>query len=378
MRKYWKYLRFLVIPAAILLAGGLIYFVADKFSYGVLADWLSRRFAYETTEQEGDVVRIVQWISWDAVKAYITNALVVLALFGSWIGIVVHDVVRQRTRRKHARELAAHLQRYLLEEAPLPAELPPDDAEVFSKIADARLKMDREKALLREESQKKNDLVTYLAHDLKTPLTSVIGYLTLLRDAPDMPAAQRAKYTGVALKKAQRLEELAAEMFEITRFNLSSVELSPEDVNLSRMLEQLASEFLPLLAEKNLRIETDIAPEVRCFCDVEKTERIIDNLLRNAVNYSYPDSVITLTLTREGETVKIVTENRCRTIPPEKLERIFERFYRLDAARGSETGGSGLGLAIARQLTEAQGGTITAKSENETVRFTVTLPVRKS
>lgn len=378
MRKYWKYLRFLVIPAAILLVGGLIYFVADKFSYGVLADWLSRRFAYETTEQEGDVVRIVQWISWDAVKAYITNALVVLALLGSWIGIVVHDVVRQRTRRKHARELAAHLQRYLLEEAPLPAELPPDDAEVFSKIADARLKMDREKALLREESQKKNDLVTYLAHDLKTPLTSVIGYLTLLRDAPDMPAAQRAKYTGVALKKAQRLEELTAEMFEITRFNLSSVELSPEDVNLSRMLEQLASEFLPLLTEKRLRIETAIAPEVHCLCDVEKTERIIDNLLRNAVNYSYPDAVITLTLTREGETVKIVTENRCRTIPPEKLERIFERFYRLDAARGSDTGGTGLGLAIARQLTEAQGGTITAKSENETVRFTVTLPVRKS
>ena len=378
MRKYWKYLRFLVIPVALLLAGGVVYFIADKFADGVLADWLSRRFAYETTEQDGDVVRIVQWIRWGAVKAHITNVLFVLVLLGSWIGIVVHDVVRQRTRRKHARELASCLQRYLLEEDPLPAELPPDDAEVFSKIADARLKMDREKTLLREESQRKNDLVTYLAHDLKTPLTSVIGYLTLLRDAPDMPAAQRAKYTGIALKKAQRLEDLTAEMFEITRFNLSAVELSPEDVNLSRMLEQLASEFLPLLAEKHLRIETAIAPEVRCFCDVEKTERIFDNLLRNAVNYSHPDAAITLRLTAEGETVRVVTENRCRTIPPEKLERIFERFYRLDAARGSDTGGSGLGLAIARQLTEAQGGTITAESENGTVHFTVTLPVRKS
>ena len=378
MRKYWKYLRFLVIPAALLLAGGVIYFITDTVSDGVLADWLSRRFAYETTEQDGDVVRIVQWISWGAVKAHITNVLFVMVLLGSWIGIVVHDVVRQRTRRKHAREVASFLQKYLLEEDPMPAELPPDDAEVFSKIADARLKMDREKTLLREESQRKNDLVTYLAHDLKTPLTSVIGYLTLLRDAPDMPTAQRAKYTGIALKKAQRLEELTAEMFEITRFNLSAVELSPEDVNLSRMLEQLTSEFAPLLTEKHLRIETALQPEVHCLCDVEKTERIIDNLLRNAVNYSYPDSAITLTLTREGETVRIVTENRCRTIPPEKLERIFERFYRLDAARGSETGGSGLGLAIARQLAEAQGGAITAASENGTVRFTVTLPVRKS
>ena len=115
MRKYWKYLRFLVIPAALLLAGGVIYFITDTVSDGVLADWLSRRFAYETTEQDGDVVRIVQWISWGAVKAHITNVLFVLVLLGSWIGIVVHDVVRQRTRRKHARELASFLQKYLLE-----------------------------------------------------------------------------------------------------------------------------------------------------------------------------------------------------------------------------------------------------------------------
>ncbi|MBQ6067472.1 MAG: HAMP domain-containing histidine kinase [Clostridia bacterium] len=378
MRKYWKYLRFIVIPTAILLVCWGLYFIVDQFSDGVLADWLSRRFSYETSEQEGDVLRIVQWISWDSVKEYIFNVILLLALVGSWIGIVISDVVRQRVRRKHAREVAAYLRRYLLTDEPLPARLPPDDAEVFSKISEARRKMDRETALLREESQRKNDLVTYLAHDLKTPLTSVIGYLTLLRDVPDMPTAQRAKYTGVALKKAQRLEELTAEMFEITRFNLSGIELSPEDVNLSRMLEQMASEFAPLLTEKDLRIETDLAPDVHCVCDVEKTERVFDNLLRNAVNYSSPDSAITLVLTEEGETVKIVTENRCRTIPSEKLERIFEPFYRLDAARSSATGGTGLGLAIARQLTEAQGGTIAAESENGTARFTVTLPVRKS
>ena len=378
MRKYWKYLRFIVIPAAILLACGLLYFVIDQFSDGVLADWLSRRFAYETTERDGDTVRIVQWISWDAVKAYITSAFFALALFGSWIGIVASDVVRARVRRKHARETAEYLRRYLLADEPLPAQLPPDDAEIFSGISETRRRMDRETALLREESQRKNDLVTYLAHDLKTPLTSVIGYLTLLRDEPDMPPAQRAKYTGVALKKAQRLEELTAEMFEITRFNLSGIELSPEDVNLSRMLEQMAFEFAPLLTEKHLRIETDLAPDAHCFCDVEKTERVFDNLLRNAVNYSYPDSAITLRLTADGAFVKVAVENRCRTIPPEKLDRIFEQFYRLDASRSSATGGTGLGLAIARQLTEAQGGTVAAESENETARFTVTLPVRKS
>ena len=378
MRKYWKYLRFIVIPAAILLACWGLYLIADRFSDGVLADWLSRRFSYETSEQDGDVLRVVQWISWDTVKEYIFNVILLLALIGSWIGIVVSDMAKQRIRRKHAREVSAYLRRYLLNDEPIPAELPPDDGEVFSRISDARRKMDREKTLLREESQRKNDLVTYLAHDLKTPLTSVIGYLTLLRDEPDMPTAQRTKFTGVALKKAERLEELTAEMFEITRFNLSGVELSPEDVNLSRMLEQMAFEFAPLLTEKNLRIETDLAPDAHCWCDVEKTERVFDNLLRNAVNYSYPDSAITLRLTAEGDFVKVAVENRCRTIPPEKLERIFERFYRLDASRSSATGGTGLGLAIARELTEAQGGYITAESENETARFTVTLPVRKS
>lgn len=106
--------------------------------------------------------------------------------------------------------------------------------------------------LAKEAEQRKNDLIVYLAHDLKTPLTSVIGYLTLLNDEPDIPDNTREKYTSIALSKAERLEDLINEFFDITRFNLTSIELDIEKVNLSRMLEQICNEFIPVLSEHNL------------------------------------------------------------------------------------------------------------------------------
>ena len=141
------------------------------------------------------------------------------------------------------------------------------------------------------------------------------------------------------------------------------------------MLEQLASEFSPILAEKELTWSLDIAPDVYVFCDSQKLERVFDNLIRNAVNYSYPKSTVRLSLTPVRDYVKIGVENRGRTIPPEKLGRIFDQFFRLDSSRSSITGGAGLGLAIAKELTERFGGSIHAESADETVRLTVLLPL---
>ena len=255
-----------------------------------------------------------------------------------------------------------------------PIELPPELVNVQNELNLAREQSLRNARAAREAEQRKNDLVVYLAHDLKTPLTSVIGYLTLLQEEPQISERMRARYTGVALEKAERLEELINEFFEITRFNLTTMNLELERTSLSRMLEQIAYEFQPIMAEKGLSWELAIQPQVELLCDPDKLERVFDNLIRNGVNYSYPGSRLLLTMKQTGDEVMISLKNHGKTISGDKLERIFEQFFRLDSARQSATGGSGLGLALAKEIVEGHGGRIEAQSAVETIEFTLWLP----
>ena len=245
--------------------------------------------------------------------------------------------------------------------------------------AEAQLNQVREQALrdaraARDAEQRKNDLVVYLAHDLKTPLTSVIGYLTLLRDEPQLSPEMRGRYTGVALEKAERLEDLINEFFDITRFSLTHLELEKRDTDLRRMLEQMCSEFGPVLAGRQMRCELDLPQELRIVCDPDKMARVMDNLLNNACHYAYPGSTVYVRAWKEEKRVCMTFRNAGATIPPEKLARMFEQFFRLDTSRGTRTGNAGLGLAIAREIVEAHGGTIAAQSAEEQVVFTVVLP----
>ena len=263
----------------------------------------------------------------------------------------------------------------LIEEYVDDVSLPPELSATEKKINHIRHTLTERKLAAEVAEQRKNDLVVYLAHDLKTPLTSVIGYLTLLRDERQISDEMREKYLTISLEKAERLEDLINEFFEITRFNLSGMTLEYGRVNLTRLLEQLAFEFKPMLLTKNLECVLKAAPDVMITCDADKMQRVFDNLLRNAVNYSSPDETIFIEVEQDEKNVRIRFSNHGRTIPKGKLERIFEQFYRLDSARGTESGGAGLGLAIAKQIVELHGGTITVQSEDEVTRFTVTLPI---
>lgn len=223
--------------------------------------------------------------------------------------------------------------------------------------------------------QRKNDLVVYLAHDLKTPLTSVIGYLSLLEEAPDMPIEQRSKYMKITLEKAFRLEQLINEFFEITRYNLQTILLDKQEINLSYMLMQMADEFYPQLAPSEKTAVVHVGDGLTIYGDPDKLARVFNNIMKNAIAYSYPGSTIEISAGIYQYSAIITFTNQGNTIPPHKLETIFDKFYRLDDARSSNTGGAGLGLAIAKSIVVSHGGTITAESRDDKTVFTVMLPI---
>lgn len=225
-----------------------------------------------------------------------------------------------------------------------------------------------------ENEKKKNDLIVYLAHDLKTPLTSTIGYLSLLDQEKNISEDLRNHYTEVALDKAYRLEDLINQFFEITRFNVTKMELSLSTINISRLLEQTIFEFQPSLKKKDLNINLKCPSVCSLLCDGDKIARVFDNLIKNAINYSYPNTTIDFDVKQEEENTTFVITNHGQTIHPDKCKRLFDAFYRGEYARNSETGGSGLGLAICKDIVEHHGGSITVESRDELIIFTVILP----
>lgn len=262
----------------------------------------------------------------------------------------------------------------------------PDDVAIHLPpvLRDVEDRMNRIKQLAmqnaraaRDEAQRRNDLIVYLAHDIKTPLTSVIGYLSLLDEAPDMPPEQKAKYVGIALEKAYRLDQLVDEFFEITRFNLQHIAVNRESINLSVMLRQMADEFYPMMEPQHKTAIVNAPDGLTLWADADKLSRVFNNILKNAIAYSYDNCEILICAFEEGDNVVITFSNEGSPIPKEKLDMIFEKFFRLDSARSTNTGGAGLGLAIAKEIVTAHGGTISVQSEGGRTTFTVVLPSGK-
>lgn len=225
----------------------------------------------------------------------------------------------------------------------------------------------------KEAEQKKNDLIMYMAHDLKTPLTSVIGYLSLLNEEKEISKDLQNKYMKIALDKSLRLDELTNQFFEITRYNLNNMPINKTNIDLVMLLNQLIEEFYPMLEKKHLNLDIN-KPEILMFnADGDKIARAFGNLLKNAINYSYENTVITINMIENETDVEIVFKNKGATIPEYKLEKIFDKFYRGDEARQTNNGGTGLGLAITKEIIEFHNGTIYAKSNNEIIEFKVIL-----
>lgn len=225
----------------------------------------------------------------------------------------------------------------------------------------------------KEAMQKKNDLIMYMAHDLKTPLTSIIGYLTLLTDEKEIPKKLQEKYLKIALDKSLRVEDLTNQFFEITRYNLNSMPITKQNIDLTFLLEQLIEETYPMLQDKNLKCEYNKSNNINFYGDGDKLARAFGNLLKNAINYSYKNTNIEIEITQNENKIQIVFKNKGEKIPEYKLEKIFEKFYRVDQSRATNTGGAGLGLAITKEIIELHNGEIYAKNEGENIEFYIEL-----
>lgn len=253
--------------------------------------------------------------------------------------------------------------------------LPPEMVEVEKKLNHFKTEAIKNERLARENEQKKDELIVYLAHDIKTPLTSMIGYLSLLSEIKDMPQEQRNRYIDIALDKSYRLEDLINELFDVARFNSEKIVLEKEEINLNLMLEQIADDFYPTLKEMNKKINFTSDEKTILYADPDKLSRVFNNLIKNAVNYSKENTDIDISILNKENQVTVKITNKGKQIPKEKLDKIFEKFYRLDSSRTSKTGGSGLGLAIAKEIVELHGGKIYAESDMKETTFSVILPI---
>mgnify|MGYP002533055823 FL=1 len=253
--------------------------------------------------------------------------------------------------------------------------LPPEMVEVEKKLNHFKTEAIKNERLARENEQKKDELIVYLAHDIKTPLTSMIGYLSLLSEIKDMPQEQRNRYIGIALDKSYRLEYLINELFDVARFNSEKIVLEKEEINLNLMLEQIADDFYPTLKEMNKKINFTSDEKTILYADPDKLSRVFNNLIKNAVNYSKENTDIDISILNKENQATVKITNKGKQIPKEKLDKIFEKFYRLDSSRTGKTGGSGLGLAIAKEIVELHGGRIYAESDMKETTFSVILPI---
>lgn len=255
-------------------------------------------------------------------------------------------------------------------------ELPDELEEIQKRMNHLKRESEKNEKLAKENEEKKDELIVYLAHDIKTPLTSMIGYLSILDEIDDMPKKKRKNYISIALDKSYRLEDLINELFDVARFNSEKIVLEKEELNLNLMLEQIIDDFYPTLRELNKSIKLNYNEPISINGDPDKLSRVFNNLIKNAISYSKEESEIVINLKKDNNNAIVEVINKGKQISKEKLSKIFEKFYRLDSARTSRTGGSGLGLAIAKDIVELHNGTIIAESNEEETTFRVTLPLK--
>ncbi|MEO2739573.1 sensor histidine kinase [Clostridium butyricum] len=244
-------------------------------------------------------------------------------------------------------------------------------AELCGSINDMSLELGEKIANEKKIENNKNELITNISHDLKTPLTSIIGYLELL-NSTEISERKKDEYIQIAYNKSLRPKELVNELFEYTKLASNELILKKDRINISVVLSQAVGESIINFSDKNIDVVLD-NPYDELFCNVDSAQilRVFENLIKNAEKYSDINSVFKVVVRLEKEQIVISFRNKCTEIKEEDLENIFEKFYRKNKSRSNE--GSGLGLPIAKRIIELYGGNILAEKINEDIKFNIYL-----
>ncbi|MGJ3775752.1 sensor histidine kinase [Limosilactobacillus fermentum] len=230
----------------------------------------------------------------------------------------------------------------------------------------------------RASEKSKDELITNVSHDLRTPLTSIIGYLGLIEDHQYQSEEDIVKYSHIAYDKAKQMKNLVEDLFEYTKVQQHGAPVNLMTVDLGQLLEQVGASFELEADKKGMAINVSCEPTpLSITADPEKLGRLFSNLVANALKYGHGASYIHLTAKQLGEKVVITVADDGEKIPAEAVKHLFERFYRVESSRNKATGGTGLGLAIVQSIVELHHGSVTARSDDQETAFVVTLPVKQ-
>ncbi len=266
----------------------------------------------------------------------------------------------------------------LLDEDAKEITLSPELSQTAATLQEVRDELNQRELDTRSAEQRKDELVAYLAHDIRTPLTSVIGYLNLLKDDRSLSEEQRSQYLATVLKNADQIDTLTSELFEIARHNARDVSLQIDWIDLSVLVIQLSEEFVPAAEARELRLHVQVQPEIVISADRSQLARVLSNLLKNAIAHAEAGSTVRIAAGLVDKWTFVTVENVGPTIPPEDLDRVFDKFVRLDRARRTLMGGAGLGLAISREIVHLHNGFINAGSKDNVTTFAIYLPSAKA
>ena len=323
------------------------------------------------------------WIFGDAIISVHSNqAVSITPFFGLILFVIATIAIHWRLKRRYRQMQLHHIisELHYIAEGHYEHRIATDFSSDMKKVVESiHVLVDSTVQAMEEErriEQSKDELITNVSHDIRTPLTSIIGYLGLIEQGSYKDQEELLKYTQTAYNKAQQMKILVEDLFEYTRVRQTTTPLTLTDFDMVQLLEQLAADFEFESKKKNMQIEVTSKQDVIMMeADTEKVVRVFNNLVSNALNYGDDGLKISIEVEKIESEVIISVNNDGNPIPPQSLNQLFERFYRVEESRSQETGGTGLGLAIAQSIVELHGGYIYAKSDEKLTRFIVHFPL---